>query len=629
MSRFWVAPLCAACLTLVVSSALRAQTVAVAPANPPVRPAATPSAASANSDAGTPTVRELEEVRQTLRQQQDELARMKALVEAQARVIEELRQRMSVAETRLAPAPNTPASAPASALNARNDAPNGSTNGLVITPPGAAANNSAANGASDMAQTGAQTSKPAPAQTPAQTTVEARLAKLEKAQEGIARQIGGINFSGDLRLRYEPTFGQQNILANGANPAVLGNELGERNRFRVRARFAMRGKIGNEFDWGVRLASGGFGDDISTNQTLTDFFNRKPFALDQAYIAWTPEKVKGLRLQAGKFEVPWLRTEMTLDNDLDPEGFSQTYRREFKNNRLQSVTFVAWQLPILERNAGFVRNANGTVNIDESNRAGRDLALYGAQTQLRFKTSKHSTLTLAAANLYYSGTQFISPVQVFGTTVQVPVSVTIPASGGNPAQVVTGTATISRDLLVAGNANLGLSNASTNNINRDGRLSSGYNLADFVGQLDITRSARWPVKLLLNVVRNTQTHDVIVAGTGGRNQFLKNNENMGYWAEFQTGRLEKRGDTLFNYTFIRIEKDAVLTPFNFSDIAAFSDIRVHRIGFSYAADPRVILAVTGLFSQRPNGLLGPFGITPPGSIDRTTSRLQFDTIFRF
>lgn len=594
MSRFWIAPLCATFLTLFLPAALCAQTVAVAPENPPVRPAVTSSS-------------ELEEVRQTLRQQQDELARMKALVEAQTQVIEDLRQRMNVAETRLAPVAN-PVAAP---VLARSDAP-APLNGPVTSPPGAMP--ATANGA--------------PVQTAPQT-VEARLAKVEKTQEGIAKQIGGINFSGDLRLRYEPTFGQQNILANGANPAVLGNELGERNRFRVRARIALRGKIGNEFDWGIRLATGGFGDDISTNQTLTDFFNRKPFALDQAFIAWTPEKVKGLRLQAGKFEVPWLRTEMTLDNDLDPEGFSQTYRREFKDKPLQSLTFVAWELPMLERNAGFVRNANGTVNIEESNRAGRDLALYGAQVQARFKPTKHTALTLSAANLYFSGTQFISPVQVFGSTLQVPVTVTIPASGGNPAQTVTGTATISRDLLVAGNANLGLSNASTNNINRDGRLSSGYNLADFVGQLDITRSARWPVKLLLNVVRNTQTHDVIVAGTGGRNQFLPNNENMGYWAEIQAGRLEKRGDTQFGYTLIRIEKDAVLTPFNFSDIAAFSDIRVHRVGFSYLADPRVVLSVTGLFSQRPNGLLGPFGITPPGSIDRTTSRLQFDTIFRF
>jgi hypothetical protein len=33
----------------------------------------------------------------------------------------------------------------------------------------------------------------------------------------------------------------------------------------------------------------------------------------------------------------------------------------------------------------------------------------------------------------------------------------------------------------------------------------------------------------------------------------------------------------FGYTFMRIEKDAVLTPFNFSDVTQQSDMRGHRM----------------------------------------------------
>jgi hypothetical protein len=80
---------------------------------------------------------------------------------------------------------------------------------------------------------------------------------------------------------------------------------------------------------------------------------------------------------------------------------------------------------------------------------------------------------------------------------------------------------------------------------------------------------------------------------------------------------------------VRIEKDAVLTPFNFSDITQQSDMRGHRLGFSYTADPRVILTVTGIVTERPTGLFGAFGNTPPGSLNRATTRLQLDTIFRF
>lgn len=86
---------------------------------------------------------------------------------------------------------------------------------------------------------------------------------------------------------------------------------------------------------------------------------------------------------------------------------------------------------------------------------------------------------------------------------------------------------------------------------------------------------------------------------------------------------------MFGYTFMRIEKDAVLTPFNMSDITQQSDMRGHRLQFSYAADPRVTFTVTGIVTERPTGLLGAFATTPPGSSNRATTRLQFDTTFKF
>ena len=86
---------------------------------------------------------------------------------------------------------------------------------------------------------------------------------------------------------------------------------------------------------------------------------------------------------------------------------------------------------------------------------------------------------------------------------------------------------------------------------------------------------------------------------------------------------------LFGYTFMRFEKDAVLTPFNFSDITQQSDMRAHRLVFSYAFDPRVTFSAIGIVTQRANGLLGPFLPTPPGSLDRASTRLQFDMIIRF
>jgi len=454
-------------------------------------------------------------------------------------------------------------------------------------------------------------------QTP---TVEDRLKKVESS----VSQLGNIKFSGDIRLRSESIFGQSNSLAMGGNPLALGNELTPRHRMRFRARFAVRGSVNEEIDWGLRFASGSFADNISTNQTFTDFFNRKPFGLDQAFITYKPKKLPGLRLQGGKFEPPWTTTEMTIDSDLMVEGFNQGYSHTSKDSVLKDVTFVAWQLPFLERNSAFVRNADGTVNIDQSRRGGRDLALYGAQLRTRFEPNSKVALNLSIADLYFSGTQFISPIQVFGSQLQLPITISLPGGGSVTSQV-----SIPRDLLVAGNGNLGVSTASNNATNRDGRLSSGFNLVDIIGRLELKHSKRFPVTLLLNFVTNTQTRDVVTAGPGGVDLILPNNENNGFWGEVQVGQTRARGDMQFGYTFMRIEKDAVLTPFNMSDITQQSDMRGHRFGFSYAADPRVVFTVTGIITERPTGLLGPFVTTPPGSLNRATTRLQLDTVLRF
>jgi TolA-binding protein len=573
-----------------------------------------PASITSASDSNTKTVASqqtsdavasLDEVRQQLRQQHHEIERLRSMLVEQTRLLNEL----------LARTPQTGTSRGT-----------GTTEGTVkeavystkdIAPPDTLR---------DDTSTG-QAAVKNPQTEQMDTRVRAIEAQAQKTTETLARQLGSISFSGDVRLRYEAQFGQLNALANAENPAILGNELSARHRARLRARLALRGQIGTQFDWGLRIATGVLSDATSTNQTLTDFFSHKQFALNQAYLTYKPRAIPGLRLQGGKFEIPWLFTEMTIDADVQPEGINESYTRDFKGDVLKNLTLVAWQLPVLERQSAFVVGTDGRANRDASRRGGRDLALYGAQARTRLALGKQSALTLSVADLYFSGTQFISPAQFFGGQLQVPVTVTIPANANTPAQTATGFAAISRGLLVAGSS-LGLSNANTNAVNRDGRLASGFNLVDLIGRLEFTHSKRFPVTLLFNFVTNTQAHDVVVAA-GATNRIIENNENHGYWAEIQAGKARERGDLLFNYTFIRIEKDAVLTPFNYSDIVQASDVRAHRMIFTYTADPRVAITLTGIVSERPNGLAGAFGTTPVGSLNRPTTRLQLDTVFRF
>ncbi|HYH83851.1 MAG TPA: putative porin [Pyrinomonadaceae bacterium] len=552
---------------------------------------------------------DLEDMRRQLSEQHSEIEELRAALKEQSRLIGELRTRVEHAE----------ASSHASAPLVRE---------AVY-----------ATGARDSASAH---SAPAGAEGAAQDAkIEERVKRAEeqakKTSDAVAKQLGSLTFSGDLRFRYESFYGQQNALASSDNPAALGNPLTTRQRLRMRARLAVRGKISDEFEWGLRLSTGSFADAVSTNQSLTDFFTRKPFTLDQAYFAYKPKQLPGFQIQAGRFETPWTRTELTWDNDISTEGLSESYTRAFKKSSVKNVSIIAWQLPLLERNAAFVLGADGRVDLSASGRAGRDLALYGAQLRTEIALTKNVSLRLSASDLYFSGTQFITPAQVFNGNVQFPVTFNIPASGTTPARTITTQVSIPRELLVAGNGNLGLSVANTNAVNRDGRLSSGYNLVDLIARADFTRSKRWPVMLLLNFVTNTQTHDVVTAGPDGANVLLPNHEGQGFWGEFQIGKDVQRlpvdriarGDVTLNYTFLRIEKDAVLSPFNGSDFSQSTDMRVHRFIVAYALDPRVAVSLTGFFTSRSNGLLGAFAQTPPGSLDRRLTRLQFDTTLRF
>jgi hypothetical protein len=585
---------------LALSLALAAFCLAARAQTPPHPPGdAAPARQGASNKGGGDA--SLEDVRRQVREQQVEIERLRAAVAEQTRLLSDLLARTQQQQ-----------GAAAGAAQVREAAY--SVDGVPIT--GALA-------APQQQQGGAAAKNPQTEQ-PLESRVSALEQQSKKSGETLSK-LGSITFSGDVRLRYESQLGLLNALPNAGNPSIVGNELSARGRARVRARLALRGTIGKQFDWGLRLATGTTPDVISANQTLTDFFGRKSFAVDQAFVSYRPARAPGLRLQAGKFETPWLFTEMTIDADVMPEGLNETYARDFKHaGALKNLTLAARQLPMLERAPGFVLGAGGQLDAEASRRAGRDLALYGAQARARFELSEHAAVTVSAADLNFNGTQFITPAQVFGANLQVPVTITIPATATSPAQVVTSTVNIPRDLLVNGSS-LGVSVGSTNATNRDGRLSSGYNLVDLIGRFEWTRSKRFPVTAILDFVTNTQVRDVI--SPSGR--ALENRENSGYWAELQVGRARERGDALVGYTLVRIEKDAVLSPFNFSDILQSTDVRAHRLLASYTVDPRVTLSLTAIVSQRPNGLLGPFGATPAGSLNRPTVRLQFDTLFRF
>ena len=155
----------------------------------------------------------------------------------------------------------------------------------------------------------------------------------QKRMSALEGLVGRFRFNGDVRVRGE-TFSQDGVA--------------DRNRARIRVRFGFDGKLNDDFIAGISLATGSLADPTSTNESLTNFFDRKTIALDRGYITYNPIAHKWIALTGGKFAFTWLRTPMTFDNDINPEGFSEKFSFDLHSPVLKNVTVMAMQLMVNE-----------------------------------------------------------------------------------------------------------------------------------------------------------------------------------------------------------------------------------------------------------------------------------------
>ena len=144
--------------------------------------------------------------------------------------------------------------------------------------------------------------------------------------------IARFRFTGDVRVRGESFF------QSAGTPGVAGTD---RQRARIRVRFGVEGRLGEDFVGGLALATGSLGEPTSTNETLTNFLDRKTIALDRGYITYNPKAAKWITATGGKFAFTWNRTPQTFDNDLNPEGFAVKF--SWDSNKVPFVKSVSFQ----------------------------------------------------------------------------------------------------------------------------------------------------------------------------------------------------------------------------------------------------------------------------------------------
>jgi Putative porin len=392
--------------------------------------------------------------------------------------------------------------------------------------------------------------------------------------------VGHIKMSGDLRLRFEPFFG-----GGAANAAVPDPRL--RERFRLR--FNITSKISDDFTVGFSVASGDLGDPVSTNSTETGFYTRKPLAIDKAYGIYNPHYLKPFTLTVGKFGYTWQRTELTWDNDLNPEGASAAVAWDWKHGILNHFAVIAYGTPILESGGG------------------PDTFMAGGQVQVGLTLLPRVKFGANAAYYDFENADTIAQNQTQG-----------PSNGFATQGIANG-----------GGGNFGFSASGLSNnfgvINGKRVFASQYGILDAIARLDFdTGHKRWPVYALFDFAQNTKACSNLVAFVvaGVAAPACNSHERHGYWTEFKVGQTKKKGDLLLGYTFARIERDAVLSAFDFSDLRAPTNVLEHRIEAYYQAYSHVQMGVTGLFGRQLVTAQSP-------TEERLLKRWQFDTIFSF
>jgi len=478
----------------------------------------------------------------------------------------------------------------------------------------------------------------------------------QKKITALEATLGRFRWTGDMRVRGE-TFAQ-----SYSGCAICD----DRNRARVRVRFGFEGKLNEDFTAGVALATGSLGDPTTTNETLTNNFDRKTIGLDRGYITYNPVAHKWLSLTGGKFAYTWARTSLTFDPDISPEGFVEKFSKDLSGVPMVKNVNIQFMQLLFNEVAGTSTTSQGLYS-------GRDSFVVGGQIGAVLQPLKFWTLTpsFTLLNFRYPDALLNSSafavqatstgnVLVLGTngkvaTFQVPgegpgcndpkstglPNIPQPPNAGPPNYV--------GGCVMAAN---GMTNSTYIDSASNIHFLSGFEYADLILNNQFkTGLARLPLNLLLEYENNLNAaahpFDYTVKGAIATPSASENTklgkQSHAYMADISIGQQKKAGDLQFGYAYEREEQDAAIASWGESDQRAPTNILQHRV---YALW-RVRQNTTASFTWWHGRTLNPFlqnsalapglqltnpsgsGYLAPGASEPWLNRLQFDLIYTF
>jgi Putative porin len=486
----------------------------------------------------------------------------------------------------------------------------------------------------------------------------------QKRFSGLEDALGRFRWTGDIRVR-----GESYLQKYSGCPLC-----NDRNRSRIRVRFGFEGKLNDDFIAGVALASGTLGDPSTTNETLTNNFDRKTIGLDRGYLTYKPLAAPWFSATAGKFAFTWARTSVTFDPDINPEGFVEKFSKDFESVPVVKNVNLQFMQLLYNEVAGTSSKSLGLFG------AGNDSFAVGGQVGGRLQPLKFWTLTpsftilnwrnpdsvlnssafaVGATNAGGTGTG-TATVTVSGTTYTIPLSVVVSttASGEGP-----GCATIkggpsspfpASSTLVGGcpfGAN-GVTNSTYLDANGNAHFLSNFLYADLILNNQFkTGNARLPINLLLEYENNLNAakhpYDYTATGLGSTStpNASLGKQSHAYLADISVGQQKRKNDIQFGYAFLREEQDAAIASWGESDQRAPTNVLQHRFYGLWRVAPNT----TASFTWWHGRTLDPYlenaalaagmkvsttpgtGVLVPGSgaLEPWLNRIQFDLIYSF
>jgi hypothetical protein len=448
------------------------------------------------------------------------------------------------------------------------------------------------------------------------TTVTSSVSSGQEAQKRVSAlesAFGRFRFSGDMRVRGEDYF-QKGV--------------SDRNRARVRARFGVDGQLNEDFVGGIYLATGTLGDPSTTNETLTNFFDRKTIGLDRGYITYNPVAHKWLSLTGGKFAFPWQRSSLTFDPDINPEGFDAKLSFDTHAGPIRNFTVQGMQLLLNEVTKGpdsYATGGNVSAKLD-----------FGFWTA----TPSYTLLNWHLADALLQASAFAVQATSTGTTSTTGGVITVTPSGQVPGegpgcQAIVGYVTVSPCVFAPN----GMTNATFVTTNKAGTSVTPHFLSHFLYSDFILNNTfktglpRLPLNLMLEYEQNLNAASAPLDTKGKATGFGK--QNKGYGADFSVGQVKNKNDVQIGYSWWRIEQDAIIASFGESDQRAPTNILQNRIYALWKLQKNTTAQYTMWFGRTLNSDLennaatAAKTVSSPGAKEPTLKRQQFDLVYTF